>query len=130
MAGSEAGPRPVGLVKSLRRMISTLIEILETRVELAATEIEEQGLRVAQLIVLSLLILFFFCLAVIFGTVAVVVAFWNRDPVTVLGGFAALYLALAIVLGVIWRARVKARPRLLSATLAELARDREELTPR
>ena len=130
MAGSEAGPRPVGLVTSLRRMISTLVEILETRVELAATEIEEQGLRVAQLIILALLILFFFCLAVIFGTVAVVVAFWNRDPVMVLGGFAALYLALAIILGVLWRVRVKARPRLLSATLAELARDREEVTPR
>ncbi len=127
MASSDSGPRPVGLLKSLRRLISTLVEILQTRVKLAATELEEQGLRVAQLVALSFLVLFFFCLAVIFGTLAVVMVYWKDDPALVLGGFAALYLALAIILGVVWRARAKARPRLLSATLAEFARDREEL---
>ncbi|MHB8347852.1 MAG: phage holin family protein [Acidiferrobacterales bacterium] len=130
MTESESGPRTVGLVKSLRRMLSTLIGILETRVDLVATEIEEQGLRVAQLIALAFLVLFFFTLSVIFGTVAVVVAFWNSNPILVLGGIAVFYLVLAISLGVVWRMRSRARPRLLSATLAELARDREELDPR
>ncbi len=130
MAESESYPRTIGIVKSLRQTISTLIEILETRVELVATEIEEQGLRVAQLIALALLALFFFIMAVILGTMAVVVAYWNSNPVLVLGGVSLFYLVLAIVLGVVWRLRARARPRLLSATLAELARDREELRPR
>ena len=128
MSGSDSGTRTVGLLNSLRRVMSTLIEIVHTRLELVVTELEEQKLRAVQLATLFFLALFFFSLAVIFGTLAVVMAYWDRNPVVVLGGFAALYLALAIIIGLIWRARAKARPRLLSATLAELARDREELT--
>jgi uncharacterized membrane protein YqjE len=129
MSESDTDTRTVGLLNSLRRVLSTLIEIVQTRVELVVTELEEQKLRAAQLVMLSFLALFFFSLAIIFGTLAVVMAYWDRNPVAVLGGFAALYLTLAIVIGLIWRARAKARPRLLSATLAEFAHDREELTP-
>ena len=129
MSGSDSGTRTVGLLKSLRRVLSTLVEIVQTRVELVVTELEEQKLRVAQLATLFYLVLFFFSLAIIFGTLAVVMAYWDQNPVAVLSGFAALYLSLAIIIGLVWRARAKVRPRLLSATLAELARDREELTP-
>lgn len=119
----------MGLIDTLRRMSSTLVEIVRTRIELAATELEEQKLRIAQLIMLSFLALFFGSMAIIFGTLAVVMAYWDRNPVAVLSGFAALYLAIGLVAGLAWRARAKARPRLLSATLAELERDREELRP-
>jgi len=129
MSGSDSDTRKVGLLNSLRRVLSTLVEIVQTRVELVVTEFEEQKLRLAQLATLSYLALFFFSLAIIFGTLAVVMAYWDQNPVAVLGGFAALYLTLAIIISLVWRARAKARPRLLSATLAELARDREELTP-
>jgi uncharacterized membrane protein YqjE len=129
MAGFDSGTRTVGLLNSLRRVVSTLVEILQTRLELVVTELEEQKLRAAQLAALSFLALFFVSLAIIFGTLAVVMVYWDRNPAAVLTGFALLYLALAIIMGLVWRARAKARPRLLSATLAELARDREELTP-
>jgi len=128
MSESDSGTRSVGLLQSLRRMLSTLIEIVQTRAALLMTELEEQRLHARQLVILLFLMLFFFGLAVIFGTLAVVMAYWDSNPVAVLGGFSALYLTLAIIIGLVWRARAKARPRLLSATLAELARDREELT--
>ena len=127
MSEPDSGTRSIGLLQSLRRMLSTLIEIVQTRAELLVTELEEQRLRAGQLVTLLFLMLFFFGLAVIFGTLAVVMAYWDSNPVAVLGGFSALYLTLAIIFGLVWRARAKARPRLLSATLAELARDREEL---
>ncbi len=129
MPRSDSGTGDTGLLGSLRRVLSTLTSIVQTRIELVVTELEEQKLYAAQLAILSFLALFFFCLAVIFGTLAIVMVYWDRNPVAVLGGFAALYLALTIVIGLVWRARAKARPRLLAATLAELARDREELTP-
>jgi uncharacterized membrane protein YqjE len=129
MTASDSGARPVGLLYSLRRLSATLVEIVRTRIELVVTELEEEKLRAVQIAALSVVTLFFASLAIIFGTLAVVMAYWDRNPVAVLGGFAALYLALAIAAGLAWRARAKARPRLLSATLAELARDRDELTP-
>lgn len=118
-----------GLLTSLRRVLSALVGIVQTRVELFATEIEEQRIFAVQLVLLSFLALFFFCLAVIFGTVAVVIAYWGKNPAAVCGGFAAFYLVLTFVLGMLWRARIKARPRFLAGTIAELARDREELRP-
>jgi len=129
MSGSDSGGRPGGLLDSLRRVASTLVETLRTRIELVITELEEQKVRAMQIAALSFMALFFGSLAVIFGTLAVVMAYWDRNPVAVLGGFAALYLVLAVIAGLVWRSRAKARPRLLSATLAELARDRDELTP-
>ena len=129
MSGSDSGTHTVGLLSSLRLVLSTLVEIVQTRVELVVTELEEQKLRAAQFATLFYLVLFFFSLAIIFGTLAVVMSYWDQNPVVVLGGFAALYMTLAIIIGLVWRACAKARPRLLSATLAELARDREELTP-
>jgi len=128
MSGPDSDTRSVGLLQSLRRALSTLIEVVQTRAELVMTELEEQRLYARQLATLLFLMLFFFSLAVIFGTLAVVMAYWDSNPVAVLGGFAALYMMLAIIIGLVWRARARARPRLLSATLAELVRDREELT--
>ncbi|HUL42045.1 MAG TPA: phage holin family protein [Burkholderiales bacterium] len=129
MSESDPGTRTAGLLDSLRRLLSTLIEVVQTRVELLVTELEEQKLRAVQLATLFILASFFFGLAIIFGTLAVVMVYWDRNPVAVLSGFAALYLALAIIIGLIWRARAKARPHFLSATLTELSRDREGLTP-
>ncbi len=130
MSRTDSGAEDTGLLGSLRRALSTVVEIVKTRIELVATEIEEQKVYTTQLIVLSFLALFFFCLAVIFATLTVVIIYWDRNPVAVVGGFAVMYLVLAILLGLIWRAREKARPRFLAATLNELERDREELTRR
>lgn len=129
MDGSDSGVHTAGLLNSLRRVLASFIGIAQTRIELAVTEIEEQKLRAAQLAVLSIMALFFVSLAIIFGTLAVVMAYWDRSPEAVLGGFAVMYLVFAIIAGLVWRTHSRARPRLLDATLAELVRDREELTP-
>ncbi len=129
MSASGSGSRPGGLLDSLRRIGATLVGIAHTRLELAVTELEEQRLRLWQLALLAFAALCFAALALVFGTLAVAMVYWDRNPVAVLGGFAFFYLALAIVVALVLRARARARPRLLSATLDELARDREQLTP-
>ena len=129
MDGSDSGVHTAGLLNSLRRVLASFIGIAQTRIELAVTEIEEQKLRAAQLAVLSIMALLFVSLAIIFGTLDVVMAYWDRSPEAVLGGFAVMYLVFAIIAGLVWRTHSRARPRLLDATLAELVRDREELTP-
>ncbi len=126
---SQTGARPGGLLQSLRRVVSTLVEILHDRVELITTELEEQKLRAGEIAVASFLTLFFLSLAIIFGTLAVVVVFWDNYRLPVLAGFAILYLVLGLIAALVWRARARARPRLLAATLAELARDRDALRP-
>jgi uncharacterized membrane protein YqjE len=110
-------------------VLATLIEVARTRLALAATEVEEQRLRAKQGAVAAFATLFFASLAMVFATLAVIVAYWEQNPVAALGACAAIYLGLAAVAAAVWRVRAASRPRLFAATLAELARDRDELAP-
>lgn len=127
---TESGSRPRGVFGSLQRILATLLEIVQTRIAIAATEIEEQRVRSGQLLVAGFVTLFFLGLAIIFVTLFVVMIFWETNRLAVLGGFAALYLVLAAIGAVVWRQRAATRPRLFAATLAELSKDREQLGPR
>jgi uncharacterized membrane protein YqjE len=129
MPDSETGSPTRGLLHSLRRVLAGVIEIVQTRIELVITELEEQRLRTGQIAATEFFALFFLAMAIILGTLTVVMLFWQTNPMAVLAGFTALYLALAIIAAVVLRTRLKARPRLLSATLAELLRDRDHLKP-
>ena len=61
------------------------------------------------------------------ATLLIVVMFWDGPRLLVLGGATAVYLALGAGLLVAWRRKSRSKPPLLSATLAELKRDRDAL---
>lgn len=125
----EAEARPRGVFSSLQNLVATLLEIVQTRIALAATELEEQRLRSGQLLVAVSVTLFFAGMAMIFITLFVVAAFWETSRVAVLGGFGLVYLVLAVIAAAVWRRCARARPRLFEATLAELSKDRDQLGP-
>jgi len=131
-AGAEA-PDPVrvtGLFASLRRLLATGVEILQTRIELLSVELEEEGARLRELLLYSLVALFFLGFGLLLLTLLVVVVFWETHRLPVLTGITALYLAIGIGAALRVRHSLKTRPHLFSATLGELVKDREHLTPR
>lgn len=124
--GGESGNTP-GLLASLRRLVATFVEILQTRVEIVATEFEEERERLRELVVFSILTLFFAGAGLLLLTLYIVIMFWDTHRLNVVGGFALFYLVAGFVCGVILRRRLRTRPRLFAATLAELSRDRNRL---
>jgi len=124
--GPEGG-QPAGLLASLQRLAATFLEILQTRVEIVATEFEEERERIRELVVYSILTLFFASAGLLLFTLFVVILYWDTQRLNVIGGFALLYLALGIVSGLLLRRRLKSRPRLFAATLSELTKDRHRL---
>lgn len=120
--------RPPGLLTSTQRLLATLLEILQTRLEIVVTEFEEERERLRELVVFSFLTLFFVSLGLIFLTLFIVTLYWETHRLNVLGGFALLYLGLGIFAGVWLRRCLKSRPRLFAATLSEIAQDRDSLT--
>ncbi len=124
----EAGQSP-GLLSSLQRLITTLLEILQTRVEIIATEFEEERVRLRELVVFGFLTLFFVSVGLTLVTLFIVSLYWDTHRLQVLGGVALLYLGLGGVTGICLYRRLKSRPRLFAATVSELAKDREKLTP-
>jgi uncharacterized membrane protein YqjE len=125
MAGQGAG-----LMDSVKRLASTLISIVSTRLELLANELQEERLHLTQMFFLSLLALFCFGMALLLLTIFITVLFWDDHRIAVLGGLCALFFVSGTMIALLLRSKAQSRPKLFSASLAELAKDREQLEPR
>lgn len=133
MAAEESGPdaaQSPGLLASLRNLAATAVEILQTRLELLATEVDEERLRLLQIVFWAFIAIFLLALGVLMLTLFFVILFWDTHRVLVTGLLAALYLMLAVAIGLAVRSRARAKSKLFLASLAELAKDRERLTSR
>jgi uncharacterized membrane protein YqjE len=120
-----------GLMGSLKRLTDTLLSICQTRIALLSNEIEEERLRVGQMLLYASGVLLCFGLAIMLLTVFIVVLFWD-NRLEVLGGLTALFFIAGFVLWNALRGMVNEKSKLFSASLAELGHDRDRLvsTPR
>ena len=123
---ADAG-RSGGLLASLRRAGSSLVEIVYTRLELLVTEIEEERARIARALWLAAISAF--CLAT--GTVLVVafivVLFWDTHRLLAIGVLAGVFLAGGLMTLSSLRRLVADRKQLFAQSLAELRTDHEQL---
>lgn len=115
------------MVELFKRTLAVLSAILHTRLELFVTELEEQRERLKQALILTLLAFFGLSLGFILLTIFLVVLFWERGWLVALGGLAALYLGVGIAAALMLRRKILARTGLFSASLEELAKDRDHL---
>lgn len=119
-----------GLMESLKRLAGTLLAIIQTRLELLSNEMAEERVRIEQMLLYGSVALFFFGLAVMLLTAFFVVLFWDSQRLLVLGGFAALYFVAGLLVLNALRRVAREKSKLFSASLAELADDRDQLAPR
>ena len=111
----------------VREFARTLLSFALTRARLAATEVEEQALRLIEILIWLAAALFFLGIAVVFAAVLVVLAYWDSNRLLAAGLLAALFVSVGAGAAFFARQRLRERPKLLTATLAELERDRETL---
>ena len=116
-----------GLLGSARAVLVALLEIGQTRLQLASTELEEERLRIAELLLFATAALFFLGIGIVLVTLLLVLLFWDGPRALVLALAAAGFLAIGAGLAAAWRRKAAAKPPLLASTLAELQRDREAL---
>jgi uncharacterized membrane protein YqjE len=130
MADGGRDPRSSGLLGSIERLVATFIEVVQTRIELASSELEEERERLQEIVMLGLFAAFLIGLGIVLLTVVIVLIFWDTHRMAVLGGFAAFYLVLGAIVALrVWYVS-RTKSRLFSATLAELEKDREHLSSR
>jgi uncharacterized membrane protein YqjE len=128
-----ADPRhgPVGgLFKSIAQLLATAIGVAQTRLELLSTELQEEVHRVAEIMVLAVVALLaagggFFLLAL-----GIIFVFWDTHRVVAAIGVTSTFFLIAVVAGLVLRAKLRSKPPLLDATLAELKKDRAHLLNR
>lgn len=116
-----------GLMVSIKRLLSTLVSIASTRLELLANELHEERLHLEQVLLYLLSALFCIGMSIMLLTVFIVVLFWEHDRLAVLGGAAAIFLVLGVMLAGKLRRLARIKSRLFSVSLAELASDKKHL---
>jgi uncharacterized membrane protein YqjE len=124
---SDSASETQGVIASIRAAAALALEILETRLALLSTELEEQSVRLARVVLLSAAALLCVAAAVVLAVVAVVVCFWDTHRLAVLLVLAGCALAAAGLLAWQIRRSLLAMPALVSATLETLRKDRARL---
>ena len=129
---NAAPPSAGGLLAAIRDLALTVVALLQTRLEIFASEVEEERLRLRLREFLWFAVATVFCLgfAIVLAAVFIVALLWDSFGVFAFGALCLAFLALGIGLAMSLRARARSRPRLFAATLGELAKDRERLEPR
>lgn len=122
---SESG----GLLASARRLAATAVGLLRTRLELLVTELEEERVRLVELLFWAAGAIFFLATGIVLLVIFVVALFWDTHRLLVLGVLTACFFTAGAGLVAGLRRRLRNRPRMLAATLDELAKDRDQLTP-
>jgi len=118
---------PPGMFDSLRQLLDTLAGIVQTRIELLGTEVEEQVARMTSMLLWTIVSLFLAFTTVVLMAVAILIAFWDTNRILVAVLLAAGFAVLAMISWFRVRAAARRRPHLFHATLEELAKDRDRL---
>ena len=119
----------MSLLDSTRRLAAGSLGLARTRLELAATELDEQIVHQVATFLGALVTILLGMLAAGFAAAALVIAASEGQRLAAALGAAGLFLVLAIVAAFGWRAIARARPRPFEATLEQLERDRRALEP-
>ncbi len=131
MSGEAEGPAraqpATGLFASARDLLATALAIIHTRLELVTTEIEEELHRVAEILLWMFIVVFFAGLTVLMLAFVIVVVFWDDHRILAASLTALGFLGITGIAVLVVRAKTKARPKLLEATIEEIRRDREAL---
>jgi uncharacterized membrane protein YqjE len=119
--------RAKGITHPLSKILGEISSALSTRLELFVTELEEERERLKQSLLLILVLFFGLSLGIILITIFLVAIFWQAGWIYALGILATVYLGIGITAGLLLRKAVVTRPRLFSASLGELGKDRDRL---
>jgi uncharacterized membrane protein YqjE len=126
---SEAESGASGLLDSIRRMASSLLALIHTRVELFAVELQEEKLRAISFLG-WLIVALALAVAGILMTIGVIGVFlWQSTGY--IGVVALILVTLGSAAGLLWmlRRRILRGPDPFSATIAEIGKDLDCLRP-
>jgi uncharacterized membrane protein YqjE len=119
-----------GMFKSLSRISGTLLGIVHTRLELLRTELQEEVQYAAKLALWGFVAAFAGLIALFMGALTVVFAFWDTHRLAASLTMVGLFVVIAVAAALITAQKLRTKPPMLDATLAELAKDRDQLRSR
>jgi uncharacterized membrane protein YqjE len=127
----EPQQQPVaGLFQSLSNFAGTLVAIAHTRLELLTTELQEEVRQVGAILLWAFIAAFTALLGLFLAALVVIFAFWETHRIAASLAMIAMFVAFAIFAALVLRKKLRSKPPMLDDTLAELAKDRDNLKAR
>jgi uncharacterized membrane protein YqjE len=119
-----------GLFRSLSNFAGTLIAIAHTRLQLLTTELQEEVRQVGAILLWAFIAAFAAMMGLFLGALAVIFVFWDTHRIAASLAMIALFVLIAIGAGLMLAKKLRDKPPMLDDTLAELAKDRDNLKAR
>lgn len=115
------------MFERLQRIFATLVTLLHTRLELATVEFEDEVRRFAEILAWTLAGVLAGGFAVLLLALTVVIAFWDGHRLLAASLVTLAFVAMALAAALVVRRKIRDRPPLLAATIAELKRDAQAI---
>lgn len=119
----------IGMLASLRRLLGTVFEIAQVRLDLLGTELELEKRRVFDALLSGLVALLMLGVGLVLLCGFIILLFWEGYRLAAVGVLALLFLAAGVWLVHTARHRLQSPNGMFDASLAELRRDRAGLQP-
>lgn len=128
-AGMESGPPPAGHSPSPKRLGGAFLGLLHSHVELFGIELQEQKARSLRMLLFAGFALVFGLLLLLGLSALLLVLLWDSYRLQGIIGLCLFYSAATLFCALRLKAAITDESSPFSATLEELARDRERLLP-
>src|SRR5262245_10001415 len=116
-----------GVFASLRGALGSALSLLQTRLMLLATEVEEEKQRFATLLMWGLAATLALGVGLVFLAIFITALLWDTHRLQVLGACAAAFGVFGVVAGVFFLRLLRTPSTLFAASLSELTQDRASL---
>jgi uncharacterized membrane protein YqjE len=119
----------MGLLDSAQTLLSGVLSLARTRLELFGTELQEELTRLSFALLCAVIVVLLGALAAVFGGLALIIALEQEYRAMAALIIALLFVALAAGAARSMRRLGGAKPRAFDASLTELERDYDALRP-
>jgi uncharacterized membrane protein YqjE len=119
-----------GLFQSFSNFAATLIAIGHTRLQLLTTELQEEVRQVGGILLWAFVAAFTALLGLFLAALSFIFAFWDTHRIAASLAMIAMFVGLSIFAALVLRRKLREKPPMLDDTLAELAKDRDNLRSR
>jgi uncharacterized membrane protein YqjE len=117
-----------GLLASLKTLTLTLVDVLQTRLELLSSDVAEERAHLTAILISTMVALFCLGVGVVLLAILIVVLFWESHRIVTLALLTAVFLAAGAGLWGVAMHKLRNKPRLFEASIGELAKDRDQLS--
>ena len=115
-------------LSSIKNLAATGASIAQTRLELLSVDVQIARSKFISLLVMIICALFFLFFGLVMLALLIAIYSWESDRMLALSLLTSGFIAIGLILAILIMRSLRTMPKLFEASIAELAKDREELS--